>query len=95
MKLSSIIAKELRIKHLNEGIKHAQTRSKYRSFKLKENYVKPQSVKNKFYVYSNIFGSEFIFKKEAFDTCEFSNPSTAFNLITNLMGESKTCGILQ
>lgn len=95
MRLSNIIAKEIRIKHLKEGIKHAQTRSKYRSFKLKENYAKPQSVKNKFYLYSNIFGTEFIFKKEGFDACEFSNPSTAFNLITNLMGESNTWRILQ
>lgn len=69
MRLSSVVAKELRIKHLNEGIKHTQTRNKSRSFKLKEHYSKPQSMKDRFYLHSNIFGTEFIFEKESFDIC--------------------------
>ena len=57
MRLSSIIAKEIRMKHLNEGIKHAQVRNKYRNYKLKQNYQLPAAHPDRFFLYSNIHGN--------------------------------------
>jgi hypothetical protein len=88
MKLSSIIAKEIRMKHLNEGIMHTQTRNKYRNYKLKEHYQTPKPSHNRLYLYSNLHGNQFIFKQEHFHAANFPDPAEAYFQIVELQKES-------
>lgn len=83
MKLSSIIAKEIRLKHLNSGILHTETRNKYRNYKLKEHYQTPAS-RGQLVMYSNAHGNQFVFRKDHFDAADFPDPAQTYFLIADL-----------
>lgn len=78
------------MKHLNEGIKHAQIRNKYRNYKLKQNYQLPTSHPDRFYLYSNIHGNEFQFKKQHFDNANFDNPLRVYPLVLEFQEQRKS-----
>lgn len=93
MKLSSIIAKEIRLKHLNEGIMHTESRNKYRNYKLKEHYQTPTACPNQLVMYSNVQGNQFNFKKEHFDAANFPHPSETYFEIVELQKTSTLTSI--
>ena len=66
-RLFSIVGKEIRKKHMKEGIRHAEKRRKSRTMKLKEHYQIPQSNNHTIYLYSNIQGNQLILREKAFE----------------------------